>query len=282
MLSIVIPTYNEEEGIDQVLGEIKGVMAKLKEKSEIIVVDDGSQDRTAEIAKKHKVKLIRNPYNRGYGFSIKRGIKESKGDWILITDADGTYPVKDIPRLLEYTGEYDMVVGARTGKNVKIPLMRRPAKFMLGRVANYLTGVKIPDLNSGFRVFRKDIALRFFNLFPYGFSFTTTITMACLSNEYLVKYVPIDYHRRKGKSSMKRREFINFNILMLRMIMYFKPLKIFMPSAAVLFIIGIVLLLWDLIIRFNVTELSVMIILVSFLVGFLGLIADLVVKKTSE
>ena len=161
-LSVVIPVYNEEKAIGTVLYELIEVLEG--QAYEIIVVDDGSTDNTAKIVQEKQVKLIQHPQNMGYGAAIKTGIKNAANDLILIIDADGSYPVKAIPKLLKEVDNYDMVVGARTGKEVKIQLYRRPAKWFLSKLANYLSGTKIPDLNSGMRIFRKRDVENFFNI----------------------------------------------------------------------------------------------------------------------
>ncbi len=149
---------------------------------EIIVINDGSSDRTGEVARTLPVTLIEHETNRGYGASLKDGLQRAKGEYILIADADGTYPLADIPRLAADIPTFDMVIGARTGDLVKIPFLRRLGKWILTQLAEYLSRQKIPDLNSGFRIFRKDVAMRFFAMYPDGFSFTTTITLAMLTN----------------------------------------------------------------------------------------------------
>jgi len=280
MISIVVPAFNEEDTVGNVIDSIKTVMNKTKESYEIIVVDDGSTDKTADVLERKKVKLIQHPYNRGYGASLKTGIKNAKGEWVLITDADGTYPPKEISKLLSYTEQYDMIVGARKGKEVKIQLYRKPAKWFLTKLANYLSGKKIEDLNSGMRLFKKEEIMKFFSILPSGFSFTTTATLAYNSNDYNVKYVPINYHERKGKSKIKPlRDGANFVVLIIRTITYFNPLKIFLPIAFVLFGIGFVVLLYQTLFFQNISQASVMLILASFQIGFLGLLADLVAKK---
>ncbi len=280
-ISVVIPAYNEEKGIGNVLAELENVLSKTGLAHEIIVVDDGSEDATAKIVQGCEfVKLVQHPANKGYGSSLKTGIRNATGKWILITDADGTYPTKEIPGLLEFIGQYDMVVGARTGKDVNIPLYRKPAKKLLAWLANYLAETKIPDINSGMRIFRKEDALKFFSVLPKGFSFTTTITLAYLSNDYTIKYVPIDYYKRHGTSKISPlRDFLNFAVLMIRTVAYFNPLKVFLPVSLFMFAGGMISLLYTVIVYRNVTELPVMLLLASLQIGFMGLVADLITKK---
>ena len=282
-LSIIIPAYNEEAGIGPVIQKLKKTMEKTPHTYEIIVVNDGSGDKTGKIARSNGVKLIEHPRNRGYGASLKTGIKRARHDWILITDADGTYPVEDIPRLLKHTGQYDMVVGARTGRSVHIPLLRRPAKWFLLKLAGYISGTRIPDINSGMRVFKKSIAYRFMGLFPPGFSFTTTITLASLTNDYSVKYVPINYHRRKGKSSINPfKDFIGFFALTLKMSLYFSPMRIFTPASVLLVILGILYGIFQYITTANIAQLPIILLLAGIQIGAIGLLADLVVKRERE
>lgn len=238
-VSVLIPAYNEEESISGTVEAIRKYAGMVKA-LEIIVINDGSRDRTGEIARTLPVTLIEHETNTGYGSGLKDGLRQAQHEFILIADADGTYPLEDIPRLLEEAPNYAMVVGARTGAIVKVPPLRKPGKWLITRLAEYLSQRKIPDLNSGFRVFRKDVALRFLTLYPDGFSFTTTITLAMLTNHYKVKFIPINYHRRVGKSSIKPlRDFTNFTILIIRICAYFKPLNVFVPPALVLILAGV-------------------------------------------
>ena len=279
MISVVIPVHNEEKAIGAVLDELIAVLEG--QTYEIIVVDDGSTDNTTEVVQeKDFVKFIQHPQNIGYGAAIKTGIKNATNDLILIIDGDGSYPVNAIPELLKEADQYDMVVGARTGKEVKIQLYRKPAKWFLSKLANYLSETKITDLNSGMRTFRKEDAIKFFNILPSNFSFTTTLTLAYLSSDYNVKYVSIDYHERTGKSKIKPfRDGFNFIMLIVRTITYFNPMKVFLPISIVLFVFGFVILLYDGIVHRNVADLPVMLILAAFQIGFLGLLADLIVRK---
>ncbi len=279
-VSIIIPAYNEEDSIAEVLEQIDQVMESSENDYEIIVVDDGSTDDTTEVLKNLTVKVIRHPHNKGYGASLKTGIRNAAGDIIVITDADGTYPPEEIPNIISLMDQNDMVVGARTGGNVKIPLIRRPAKWFLAKLANYLSDTTIPDLNSGLRAFRKDAAMRFFNILPNGFSFTTTITLGMHSNDYVIHYMPINYHERSGKSKIHPiKDTLNFILLIISTIMYFNPLKVFLPVGIFLFILGTVLLFYDVFVIQNLGDKTILVYSVSFLIGFLGLLADLIVKK---
>ena len=238
-VTVLIPAFNEEESIAKTVEAIRQHADCVRE-MEIIVINDGSTDRTGEIARGLPVTLIEHETNTGYGSGLKDGLRQAQHEYILIADADGTYPLEDIPRLIEEAPNYAMVVGARTGAVVKVPPLRKPGKWLITRLAEYLSQRKIPDLNSGFRVFRKDVALRFLTLYPDGFSFTTTITLAMLTNHYKVKFIPINYHRRVGKSSIKPlRDFTNFTILIIRICAYFKPLNVFVPPALVLILAGV-------------------------------------------
>ncbi|MAG52823.1 MAG: hypothetical protein CMH62_02575 [Nanoarchaeota archaeon] len=280
-ISVVIPVYNEEKCVRRTIEEIKKVMETTGKSFEIIAVNDCSRDRSYEILSEiSDIKVLRHPINQGYGASLKTGIKASKGDWILIIDADGTYLPGEIPNLLKYTKTFDMVVGARTGRYVKIPLSRRPAKFILKKLAKILTKYDIPDLNSGLRIFKKEIALKYWNLFPKGFSFTTTITIASLYNGHYVKYIPINYNERIGESSIKPvRDFVGFMILIIKIVTYFNPLRFFIPISLVIFIMGFFRSLRDFFLLNQIDDLSIVLILISVQIFLFGLLADLVNKR---
>lgn len=288
-VSVIVPAYNEENSISGTLDKLKAVMKSAAVRYEIIIVDDGSKDKTNDVIKKRfrDVVLIEHGENKGYGASIKDGIKAARYDWILITDADGTYPIEDVPALLEHVPGYDMVVGARTKKGVRIPLLRRPAKWFLNKMANYLTRTKIPDLNSGFRLFRKDIAERFESLFPDGFSFTTTITIACLCNNYRVKYVPIEYYKREGKSSIRSRDFVGFTQLITRMMLYFRPLRFFIPISLIVLLFSVGWGVKDLVqscsdgfFACRIGSFAPIMFMFAIQIAFLGLLADLLIQRT--
>src|SRR5215472_3647346 len=197
-VSIVIPAFNEEQGVGPVITELRTVLNQNGINAEVLVIDDGSTDRTAQAAAAAGARVYRHRSNRGYGAALKSGISAASNEAIVITDADGTYPCKYIPEMLDRLETADMVIGARIGSNVKIPAIRRPAKWVLNQLANYLTKTSIPDLNSGLRAFRRDVVMQYFAMLPDQFSWTTTITLAMHCDKYAVVYIPIDYLARKG------------------------------------------------------------------------------------
>jgi glycosyltransferase involved in cell wall biosynthesis len=272
-VSIVIPALNEAAHVVDQIKAVEAVMDECGWAYEIIVVDDGSSDGTGERAAETGVRVLRHKKNRGYGASLKRGISVANFDWILITDADGTYPASTIPALLARASENEMVVGARTGQTVKIPLVRRPAKWFLARLASYLAGQKLPDLNSGLRLMRKDLVERYVHLLPSGFSFTTTITLASACNEHPVEYVRINYLARLGESKIRPRHAYDFLILILRTIVFFNPLKVFIPLGAFLALAGLGKLIYD-IVQDNLSESAVLGLLGALIVWAVGLLAD--------
>lgn len=279
-VSIIIPAYNEEQSIGETLDQVKGAMDQSGFAHEIIVVDDGSTDGTARIAKESGVKLLQHPSNLGYGASLKAGIRRARYAVIAITDADGSYPSWKIPALLESIDECDMVVGARVGGRVSIPLIRRPAKWLLTRLANYLVGKEIPDLNSGLRVFKKEIALAFFRVLPSGFSFTATITLALLANDYEVKFVPIDYYPRVGRSKIRPvQDTLNFLSLIVRTVMYYSPLKVFMPLSLLFLLAGLIRGGYGIVSVRNISDSDLLLFVTGMLIGMLGLLADLIDKR---
>ncbi|MEE8575226.1 MAG: glycosyltransferase family 2 protein [Thermodesulfobacteriota bacterium] len=276
--TIIIPAFNEADSVAGIIEDIQ----KLKGTYEIIVIDDGSTDGTTEEIGKTGVLTLRHQSNRGYGASLKTGIKNAKYDTIVITDADGTYPNEQIPELVKiFKSEgLDMVVGARTTKRVEIPLIRRPAKWLITRLASYLSKTEIPDLNSGLRVMKKEVVEKFIKILPDGFSFTTTITLAMITNNYSVKYLPVDYFKRSGKSKIRPiYDTLNFIQLIIRMVLYFDPLRIFLPISLPLFFGGLILTIFQAIFLRNISTISVIILLSGVQLLAIGMLADLIDKR---
>lgn len=272
-VSVIIPAFNEEGAVHGVVTELQGIISQHGIVPEIIVVDDGSKDATAKNAAAAGAKVLRHRSNRGYGASLKTGIAAAKSEYIVITDADGTYPARYIPELLAQLENADMVVGARIGKTVKIPLIRRPAKKVLNWIANYMAGATIPDLNSGLRAFRRDIVMQYLSILPNQFSFTTTITMAMLCDNYAVSYLPIDYLARKGKSKIVPWDAASFLLLILRTVMLFRPLRVFFPIVIFFLLAGSAKMAVDLTHQPNISasaQLAFMSALLILLIGMLG------------
>ena len=245
-ISIIIPAYNEQASIGNVLAGLNDWRGQ----AEIIVVDDASTDHTGDIARASGVRVIRHPHNKGYGAGLKTGIRAASGDIIVMMDADSEHDAGQIALLLDNFGDNDMVVGAR-GKGSHAPLMRRILKWPLYRVADYLAGTKIPDLNSGFRAVRREVALRFLHILPNGFSLSTTLTLALFKEGYNTAYVPITTGARVGTSTVHPlRDGVNTLILIIRIIALFDPIKVFLPTSIGLFLIGVLYWIGSGILRF--------------------------------
>lgn len=281
-VSIIVPVYNEEGAIASTLAAIDSTMRATGRMFDVIVVDDGSSDGTANVLAQTGARVVRHRANRGYGAALKTGIRATSHPLIAILDADGTYPIARLPELLAQADDADMVVGARTGGSVHVPALRRPVKWLLTRVANLLSGHRIPDLNSGMRVFRREVALRFFELYPDGFSFTSTITLASHINGYRVEYIPIDYYRRTGASSIRPvRDTLNFFLLIVRLVVTFRPLNVFLPTAAILLLLGVVKAALDFSRTGAFGIAAAILILAAMQIALMGLLADLVTRRTS-
>ena len=250
-VSVVIPALDEQDGIAAVLEELITLLSSLfpGDSWEIIVVDDGSKDSTSEIVGRFlsdQVKLVRHPKSRGYGAAIKAGVEQSRSDWIMITDADGTYPAKHVPELLKRQTSDDMIVGARVNPERNVPWKRRPAKWFLRTLAIRLSRRNIPDLNSGLRVFRRELFNNCLNLLPNGFSLTTTITLACLASGRSIRFIPIDYLARKGTSKIRPiRDTLGFLTLIVRTILFFDPLRVLLPISLTFFLCSLALGVWS-------------------------------------
>jgi glycosyltransferase involved in cell wall biosynthesis len=273
-VSIVIPAFNEEAGIPAVVAELRRVLQHYPSPVEIVIVDDGSTDGTARAASLAGARVMRHRSNRGYGAALKTGISAARHDIVTIIDADGTYPAEHIPSLLEKLDHADMVVGSRVSPGAKIPLIRRPAKWVLNRLANYLSDSRIPDLNSGLRAFRRDLAMQYFPILPDQFSWTTTITLAMHCDKYAVAYMPIDYRARSGRSKIVPWDAGSFLILILRTSMLFRPLRIFLPIVLVFAAYGVTKLGIDLSHQPNVSASAALALICALLILLIGMLGD--------
>ncbi len=286
MISIVIPVYNEENMIAKAIEQVLAVMNNAQYQYEIIIVNDGSTDNSAKIIKdlkKTEIKYLEHAHNKGYGASLKTGIKTAKYDIIGITDADGTYPVEKFPQLIEQLvkHDYSMVIGARSSRSANFSILRKTAKWILKKIAEYLAEEEIPDINSGLRVFYKKLFTEFKHIIPNGFSFTSTITLASLKNDYRIKYMPIEYHKRIGKSKIHPiNDPINFFNLIVRTVMYYNPMKVFVPLSFSMFALSIFVLFYSYFFLDKVMDITT---IICFTTGLqllaIGLLADLIDKK---
>jgi glycosyltransferase involved in cell wall biosynthesis len=233
-ISVVIPAYNEAASISKVLESLKSYMRQNNIEHEIIVIDDCSSDGTAGAAARPEVAVVSHPVNRGYGAALTTGLKKAKYGHVLIMDADESYPVDDISKLMPYINDFDMVVGARQGAHYHGSPVKRMSRIIFSALLKYVTGEKVPDANSGMRIFKKDVVMQFEDDFCSGFSFTTTITIILLSNGYLTKFVPIGYMSRTGKSKVRHlRDTIRTVQILLHTIVYYNPVKAFMPFSVI-------------------------------------------------
>lgn len=225
LFTIIIPAYNEQGSIKQVLEEL---IQLYHNKAEIIVIDDGSSDNTTAVVRNFsQVRLICLKRNYGYGAAVKTGIIEASHELVCLFDADGQHNAADVQRLVNAIGSCDMAVGSR-GISAFKNLIRAPGKLVLHVIANFLVGKRIPDLNSGLRVIRKDVLLAYLHLLPDGFSASTTTTMILLSRNYDITYVPIATARRIGKSQVSQiRDGYSTTMLIVRLILLFNPMKFF-------------------------------------------------------
>lgn len=280
-VSIVLPVFNELGHLEEEIERIRKTMDESDYSYEIVVVDDGSTDGSGQRLKDIEgIRLLRFGTNRGSGSARKYGTQSAHGSIIVWTDVDMTYPNDSIPDLLDQIVGFDQVVGARTSEEGTLRLLRGPAKWLIRKLASYLTGVRIPDLNSGFRAFRRDVALQFLHLLPRGFSCVTTITMAFLSNGYSIKYIPIDYAPRAGESKFHWwKDTKRYLLQVLRLTLMWEPMRIFGPPAAVLTIVGVGKLLYDLVDKdFRVATNTIVILGVAFAVALIGMVADMLVQ----
>jgi glycosyltransferase involved in cell wall biosynthesis len=242
MLSVVIPALNEAAAIRETVETIHATLEKASIEHEIIVINDGSTDDTAKIARDCGARVVDHPRPGGYGRAIKDGMIVAKYDLIAITDADGTYPNDRLPELYQWVVEngFDMAVGARTGPEYRGTFLKMPARRVFLWLSEYATGAKIDDINSGLRVFRKSIVTKFLATISNGFSFTTTITLAHFLNGYFVKYIPIDYFKRKGASHIRYwRDTLRSMQIIVENILYYNPLKLFLLITNALFVLAV-------------------------------------------
>ena len=280
--SVVVPVYNEVESLPATIDALHSALRDAEVEYEVIVVDDGSTDATPEILlRRDDIVSIRHERNRGYGAALKSGIRRARHPLVAITDADGTYPSDRIPDLLRLMDGADMVVGSRTGPEAPQLRRRRFAKWFLHRFAEWMARSPIPDLNSGLRVFPRELAERFMSILPDQFSFTSTLTLAMLTNGYHVRFEPISLRPRVGRSKIRPvRDTLRFLQLILRTGMYFAPLRVFMPLAFLFLLAFIGSAAYDIFVRHNLTDKTVMLLVAATQLGVFALLADMIDKRS--
>ena len=283
-ISLVIPCFNERSAIEETIDEINFLLGKVLH--EVIVVDDGSFDGTYEILKtRTDIKLIRNPYNKGYGYSIKKGISAATGEIVAITDADGTYPIEQLLLMIKKLEEgYEMVIGKRENLRTFDPFIKKLSRFFLKKVAEFVAGEKIMDVNSGLRVFRRNVVLKYLVNTSSGFSFSLSTTLIFILEGLPVYYYPIQYRTRVGKSKVKyTRDILRSCQILVETITLYNPIKIFMLVSGLITFLGFLILLIPIFSNLLNSSLGIMGFMIlqgiSLFTFSLGLIAFLLKKR---
>jgi glycosyltransferase involved in cell wall biosynthesis len=241
---------------------------------DVLVIDDGSSDDTAARASEAGARVIRHPYNKGNGAAVKSGIRAADSEYILIVDGDGQHQPADALRLVARLGEFDLVVGARSGQT-HAGLLRRMGNAALNGLASYLTDRSIPDLTSGFRGASRALLLEFIHLLPNGFSTPTTTTMCFLRAGYNVAFEPVEARPRVGTSKIRlSRDGPKFLLILLRVMTIFSPLRVFLPISAAAFLAGVGYASWTVITRHDVTDSAVLLIVLAVIVFLFGLVSE--------
>lgn len=276
--TVVIPAFNEAASIAAV---VRGLSASAPWR-EILVVDDGSTDHTAREAAAAGARVIRHPYNKGNGAAVKTGIRNATGTFVLIADADGQHRPADATRLVAHLSDYDLVVGARSGRT-QASLARRAGNATLNRLASFLTEQPIPDLTSGFRAARRDALVEFIHLLPNGFSTPTTTTLAFIKAGYSVRFEPIDAAQREGVSKIRLgSDGFQFFLILLKVITIFSPLRLFVPISLAAFAVGAGYALWTIVTQSHVTNSSVLLIVLSVVFLLIGLVSEQIASLRFE
>jgi glycosyltransferase involved in cell wall biosynthesis len=281
-VSIVIPAYNEEKAIGTTLDAVNGAIASSSRRYQLIVVNDGSRDRTAEEAASRHVQVVNHRRNRGYGASLKSGVLAARGDVVLFYDADNQFEPADIERMVNELGELDAALGART-QGSHAPFSRRGGKMLLGWLANYLARTRIPDLNCGLRAIRREVLLDYLHLLPNGFSASTTTTLVLLKEGHDVKFVPITVKKRIGKSTVKPiKDGMDTALLIVRLTTLLDPFRVFGPVAALFFVGGVVRGAYYIRFGTGLSTAALFLLVSSVIIFFFGLLADQVASMRRE
>ena len=278
-ISIVIPVFNEAEKLAELLKTIRALHLA---GSEIIIVDDGSADGSADVAMTAGANVIRHPYNIGNGAAIKSGIRAAHGKLLVLMDGDGQHKPEDIPRLLAESKNYHMVVGARS-KGSKLRLHRNAANLVYNFLASYVTQFPVKDLTSGFRVLERLDALRFIDLLPNTFSYPTTLTMAFLRSGLTVKYVPIQTLYRSGQSKISLvTDGVRFLLIITKIATLFSPFRVFLPVSLFFFFTGVANYLYTYLSQGRLTNMSVFMWTTAVIIFMLGLVSEQIAALRME
>lgn len=286
VVTVLVPCYNEEDAAAETIEKLDAALSSLGD-FEILAIEDGSEDSTLAVLRGleqrfPRLRVVEHGQNRGYGAALKTGMRHADSELVAIIDADGTYPIADLPKLVRMMDGQDMVVGARTGDNVKYPLIRKIPKFFLRAWINWIVKQKVPDINSGMRVFRKSMAQKFVRVLPNGFSFTITITISALRNNYRVRFEPIDYFARTGKSKISPiKDTLRFLQIIGRTGMYFAPLRILAPVIALLGIATMASFGYDLYIQ-DMTEKTLLLLTAFLNMSGFAVLADMIDKRSGN
>jgi len=284
-LTILLPCYDEQEAIGPVIRELRDALAGWPGAWEILVVDDASRDQSAARAEAAGVRVVRRVQNGGAGAARKTGIREARGRLVAMIDADGTYPAKHLPELLSHFPEWDQVNGARTSEQGTLRWLRTPAKWTIRKLGEWIAGRRIPDLNTGMKVFKREQMLHYLWAIPDGFSCVSSMTLAFLCNGHAVRWEPIEYRTRIGQSKFHPvRDAAKYLATVVRIVMYFRPLRVFLPLALAVAGFGALKASYSFWIsdKHTLQESDIVILLAAVMIGVVGLLADLIVAQRRE
>jgi glycosyltransferase involved in cell wall biosynthesis len=280
-LSVVLPAFNEQDAVAGVIAELAETLSTTIESFEILVVDDGSDDITSTVAERAGAQVIRRPERSGYGSAVKAGILAARGEWIALLDADGSYSPRSLPELLAWLPAYDQVNGARRQDWGYFSYVRRLTKILITRLAEWISGRSIADLNTGLKVFKRQPALGYLWTMPAGFSASTALTLAFLCDGKLVKYVPVDYRKRIGRSKFRPLgDTLQYLATIARMILYFRPLRVFLPLAGLISLVAVPLAAHDMLFSpLGLHDADVILFCLAALTAMFGMLAELIVAQ---
>ena len=281
-VSVIVPAYNEAVALPETIGELTKVLGANSRRYELLVIDDGSSDGTAEAAAKPGVRVIRHLRNKGYGAALKTGVLEAKGDVVLFYDADNQFESADIDRVINGLEGHHAALGARTSSSYA-PFSRRGGKKILGWLANYLARTRIPDLNCGLRAIRREVILEYLHLLPNGFSASTTTTLVLLKEGYDVNFVSVTVKKRIGKSTVRPlQDGMETALLVVRLTTLLDPYRVFGPASIFLFLFGVLWGLRYLLLGRGLSQTALFLLLSSVMIFFFGLLADQVSSLRRE